>query len=417
VTIVALAGIAAVLAWTVQRPRQYRATVQVLVTPQAATSATSGLAILDESVDPTRTLQTAATMLTSPQAAAMTARQLGDGRSVAEVRSQVAVEPQGDTNAVGVTASAGSPQAALRLANVYTDAALRSRGAELRRQVAGRLAAIQGRARALGQPGSAVASALADQADALASMLHGHDPNFSLLQGAVPTPPRGKSPTYKLAVELLAALGAAVGVGLVAEAFNRRVRDEQELTGVTSLGVLARVPLDRHDRDAASVATEALGALQIHLETPAGQTRTVLITSPSRGDGKSTVALALARALAAAERRVVVIDLDRSNGDLRRRLGVPGDHGPSPASGDAETVERVDSGADLVLIDAPPIGTAADALLLATRVDDVLLVVRPGHTTRRDLAITRQSLQQLAIVPTGLILVGARPIARTHIRR
>jgi Mrp family chromosome partitioning ATPase len=80
-------------------------------------------------------------------------------------------------------------------------------------------------------------------------------------------------------------------------------------------------------------------------------------------------------------------------------------------------VERVDSGADLVLIDAPPIGTAADALLLATRVDDVLLVVRPGHTTRRDLAITRQSLQQLAIVPTGLILVGARPIARTHIRR
>jgi hypothetical protein len=34
------------------------------------------------------------------------------------------------------------------------------------------------------------------------------------------------------------------------------------------------------------------------------------------------------------------------------------------------------------------------------------MVVRPGHTDRRELALAQETLQQLGIVPTGLILVG-----------
>ena len=443
VSTVALIGVAVAITWTTQRPHHFQATAQVLVTPQSAAAATSGLPILTESVDPTRTLKTAATMLTSQQAAAVTVRRLHNGLSVAAVRSQLTVEPQGDTNVVGVTATASSRPAALELANVYTEAALRIRRDTLRRQVADALAAVQARAKSLGGSRSAAGSTLADQAGTLRTILQGPDPNFALLQAAVPTAPRGKSPTYKLVVRVLSALALAVAVALVVEQFNHAVRDEEDVTRAAPLPVLARIPVDRHRRDEPGVspgATDALRTLQIQLETRAGEPHTILITSPSEGDGKTTIALALARNLVAAGRTVVLLDFDLRKGDLGQRLPMRRAAQPLTASDDADIAQalaRVDGAdnlrvlsathlgahedsrrlreivecvrplADFILIDTPPITQVADALLLAAHVDEVLLIARLGHTDRRDLAAARLSLQQLAIVPTGLILVGA----------
>jgi Mrp family chromosome partitioning ATPase len=454
VSIVALIAVAVAVAWTTQRAHHYEATAQILVSPQTADAATSGLPILSASVDPTRTLQTAATMMTSPQSAAMAIKQLNTGQSVAEVRAQVTVEPEGDADIVGVTASTSSRQAALKLANVYANAALLSRRDTLRRQVADKLAAVQAREKALGDPNSPAASTLAGQASTLRSILQGPDPNFSLLQAAVPTAPSGKSTTYKLAIGVLSALALAVAVALVVERFDRRVRDEDELTALAPLAVLARVPSHRHHRGQPIVpagATEALHALQIQLEARAGDTHTVVITSPSQGDGKTTIALALAHTLAAADQQIVLLDLDLRKADLGQRQRVrsdlltmldddsieqalvPVDGVPNlrvlsaPAAGVPETiiqdysrrlpeiVERVRPYGRFIVIDTPPIGHVADALLLAARADDVLLVARPGHTDRRDLAAAQQSLQQLRIAPTGLIVVGAtRRVRRYH---
>jgi Mrp family chromosome partitioning ATPase len=193
-------------------------------------------------------------------------------------------------------------------------------------------------------------------------------------------------------------------------------------------------------------------ALQLQLEARASDTHTVVITSASPGDGKTTIALALAHTLAAADRPVVLLDFDLRKGDLGQRLRlrsdpqallrddggieqalVPVDGLPNlrvlavPPASNTETiiqgysrrlpeiVERARPYGHFILIDTPPIGQVADALLLATRADDVLLVARPGHTDRRDLAVVRQSLQQLAIAPTGLIVVGpTRRVRRYH---
>jgi hypothetical protein len=44
--------------------------------------------------------------------------------------------------------------------------------------------------------------------------------------------------------------------------------------------------------------------------------------------------------------------------------------------------------------------------------DDVLLVARPGNTHRKDLRITRELLEHVSVVPTGMVIVGS--VGPTH---
>jgi Mrp family chromosome partitioning ATPase len=450
VAIVTLVTVAIAVAWTLSRTPDYQTTAQVLVTPQADDPATAGLPILTESVDPTRTLQTAATMLSTPRAAQLAAQRLGGGRTADGVRQAVTVEPQGNSNIIAFTASAQDAQEAARLADAYALAALSTRRSSLQSQVADKLDSVQARERALDDPNSNAAATLADQASTLQSIRDGQDPNFSLLQAApVPAAASGTSNVLVLVLGVLVGFALGVAAALALEQVDRRVRDDDELTELTSLPVLARVPVDRRHRpDGAAPpagATEALRALQIQLEARGrGRgSRVVVITSASEGDGKTTTALALAQTLVSAGRRVVLLDFDLRKSEIGERLGVRSDllrmlrqdgslddvlvpaEGTrnlrvlsAPPVSDAgalfqaysrrlpDLIEQARVDADVILIDTPPLGRVADALRLAARADDLLLVARLGHTDRRELALAQETLHQLAIVPTGLVVLG-----------
>lgn len=66
--------------------------------------------------------------------------------------------------------------------------------------------------------------------------------------------------------------------------------------------------------------------------------------------------------------------------------------------------------AELVILDAPPVGTVADAPVLATRVDGVLLVIRSGVTRRARAIEARDELERVGarIVGVALIEPGRR---------
>jgi capsular exopolysaccharide synthesis family protein len=445
---VTLVTIALAVGWNHTRTRDYQASAQILVTPQGDNSATAGLPILAESVDPTRTLTTASTMLTSPRAARLAAERLGHGATTEAVQEAVTVSPQGNANVVLATATAGSPETAAKIANAYADAALSVRRDTLHDQVETKLSGAQARLKALDAPDSAAAAALADEISTLQSIEEGQDPNFSLLQAATePAAASGKSTALIIVLSVFIGLALGIGAALALEQIDRRVRDEDELTETTSLPVLARIPVDRrHNEDAATPpagATEALRALQIQLEARGRNSRAVMVTSASEGDGKTTSTLALARTLVAAGRRVILLDFDLRKSEVGERLGVRSDllrmlrnDGDlddvlarvdgirnlrvlsAPPVGDAgalfqaysrripELIEQARAAADFVLIDTPPLGRVADALRIAARADDVLLVARPGNTDRRELALAQEMLDQLAIMPTGLVVVG-----------
>jgi MinD-like ATPase involved in chromosome partitioning or flagellar assembly len=71
-----------------------------------------------------------------------------------------------------------------------------------------------------------------------------------------------------------------------------------------------------------------------------------------------------------------------------------------------ELVRRAHEVADYVVIDTAPLGEVSDALRIASVVDDVLLVVRPGHTDRSHLERTREILENTGHRPSGLVVVG-----------
>jgi Mrp family chromosome partitioning ATPase len=62
--------------------------------------------------------------------------------------------------------------------------------------------------------------------------------------------------------------------------------------------------------------------------------------------------------------------------------------------------------ADYVVVDTAPVGEVSDALGVVEQVDDVLLVVRPGHTDRHSLEYTRDLLERSDARPTGIVLTG-----------
>jgi capsular exopolysaccharide synthesis family protein len=172
--------------------------------------------------------------------------------------------------------------------------------------------------------------------------------------------------------------------------------------------------------DPQGFAAERYRLLQLGLHALRGQgtLRTILITSPGAREGKSTVALNLAAALAEkGKESVLLLEADLRRPTLAHELGLSPASGLSeckrtelgllsviskveplgfyfvPAGGTvinpvellnsewfAQGVENLASCFDWVLIDSPPAIPVVDAVSLRDRADASLLVVRAGVT-------------------------------------
>ncbi len=150
--------------------------------------------------------------------------------------------------------------------------------------------------------------------------------------------------------------------------------------------------------------------------------RTLLVTSSVPGEGKTSVVANLGMVMAQNGRRVLLVDADLRRSHLHRVLGVPNltgltslllnevdlqgcivetdipnlyvlPSGPAPPNPSellgsqrmAQLIERLRSFADVVLFDVPPVLACADAMVLATKTDGVVLVI-DSHSTRRGAA-------------------------------
>jgi capsular exopolysaccharide synthesis family protein len=165
--------------------------------------------------------------------------------------------------------------------------------------------------------------------------------------------------------------------------------------------------------------------------------RSVGVTSSSPGDGKSTTTSNLATAFAQQGLRVLVIDCDLRRGSLHKLLNVPrspglthaiaaggdlsdvvkptavenlfvvtaGIHPPNPSEllGSArmrDLLGQAHREYDLVLIDTPPVLAAADASIIASMVDGMIMVIRIGATTR---SAARTAQERLTLVGSRII--------------
>jgi polysaccharide biosynthesis transport protein len=254
----------------------------------------------------------------------------------------------------------------------------------------------------------------------------------------------------------------AVGAALLSDMLDDTIRDPDHVARVLKTHVIGNLPAVKswkrqlgpismygaapragHGDQTLTNYEEAIRTLRnsILLADFDRHLRSVLLTSASPSEGKSTVAAHLAVTHAKQQRKTLLID-----GDLRRpsvhrlfqisnRFGlsnvllggvdwragvVKGDGelqldllpaGPSSrrapdliGSRLAEILEEATSEYDLVILDAPPLLGFAEPLQMATAVDGVVIVARAGDTSRKALAAVMSTLRRLRADVVGIVL-------------
>jgi Mrp family chromosome partitioning ATPase len=438
----------AVAAVTVLRAgRTYQASASVLVSPipQADTSYTAfvGLGVILDTGDPARTLQTALALINTDQSAAATAQAMGPGWTPQRVQKAVTVTPLGQSNVLAITASGSSASEAANLANAYANSATALRGSIVQHNISQQLAGLEARAGALrpGAPGTL--PQLADLSTRIAELrtakAHGGDPTLSFSQSAVaPTSPAGTSRVLILLLSLIGGFALASVAALGLEFFSRPVRDAEELSAVFPLPVLATIPRIRHRGDEplspwllSPPVFEQVRMLRVQLELgSSGDSSVIMVTSASSGDGKTTLAAALAAAFSESGRDVILMDLDLRKPSLARVLSLETPRNavtplPVPslprvklltlpvASSLDDLMDRLPAilaearrAVRFVIVDTAPVGEVSETLRIAAMCDSVVFAARLRHTDRRRLATARDLLSRAGSVPAGLVVVG-----------
>lgn len=452
VVLVAVATFAGALVYVMHRAPKYQADVHVLFTPLASGDGAQGLPLVVASADPTRDAQTAVTLLGGPRAAALAASRLGGGWSAPQVTQATSIVQTGQSNIIAVEGQAGSPVAAMRLATTFAQASLDVRRAQLRADAL----TVSPTVPAHPGPNDVAGQARRSEIDLV---LAGADPNFSL-QGLAGSP--SSTATPGAAIVLLADLGGVV-LGIVAailfDIFSTRVRDGEELQELYPVPVLGYLPRpsmrERPTFGKQVVSNELMAPAQLLASRLVGSPRAgpvLLATGASPGDGATTSALQLARALIAAGQEVLFIDGDLRTADATRRLGVDehrlglmevlageatltecltwapalpelqllpagqpmrsGGGADWTSAGLARQLGRVIREArglvDYVLVDTAPLARQSDWVSVIPDVDEILVIARPGHTRRAEFVTLRDLLDASRSSGVNLVVVGER---------
>jgi capsular exopolysaccharide synthesis family protein len=198
--------------------------------------------------------------------------------------------------------------------------------------------------------------------------------------------------------------------------------------------------------DARSAAAEAFRTLRTNIQFASldNSLQLISITSTGVDDGKSLVAANLAVTMAQAEQRVILVDGDLRRPALHTIFGLNNENGltsmlfasegtPAPlqdtgisglqllASGPlpprpadilgsrrmGEILQSLRAVADVVIIDTPPLLAVSDAVVLAPRVDGVMLVLQAGKTRREHAKQARAILEKAKANIVGVVLNGA----------
>jgi Mrp family chromosome partitioning ATPase len=454
VALVTLASFLAALAWTVVRTPSYEATSTLLASPLPATNeAFIGIDVLRESADPTRTIQTAAAVLDTREAAVRTAAVTGRGTTAADVRKKVAIKPEGQTNVIDVTAKADSAEGAARLANAYVTSALALRKERIRQQVTVAVADLERQLKVV-PADSTVGIDLRARLQQLTAVRDGTDPTLSVDQPASPPDASSVVPaSVLLIISLLIGLVVGTGVAVWADSTRRRGATHGELVATYPLPLLAHVPrpvrggvLRQADSSPEAPTPEAAEAYRSVLTQLHRRERsTLLVTSASADDGKTHVAVGIAMVAAASGLRVALVDFDLRKPAIGEILGIPENQRAQAAHlgragsklvpidsapglsvlafrdepltslglemglrGAPALLEELGDLFDVVVVDTPPLGEVSDALRMVPRADDVLIVARPDHTSLAAFARMRDLLERSGHPASGMVVVGGR---------
>lgn len=280
-----------------------------------------------------------------------------------------------------------------------------------------------------------------------------------LANAVLPSSPSSPRPLRYIFFGGIAGLTVGYILALIRNQYDTRIRTAADIEKLTDAAVLGVLP--EHDSlvrgarvEQPFIVREAIRKLRtnlqfINIDQPP---RCLVVTSAQPGEGKSTVAVSIAQALAASGEKVIVID-----GDLRRpvqhkawnvsgRLGLSQVLASKVALEDALHVDQTTGVALLpagqippnpsellgsqrmkellrflrqeyfVIVDAPPILAVTDSLLLAKSTDGIIMVTKAGKTRNEQVKSALANVKKIEAKILGVVLNAASTRRLSQIR-
>lgn len=273
-------------------------------------------------------------------------------------------------------------------------------------------------------------------------------PDVTVLDSAVAplAPTRNRAPTVLL-MAILGGLGVAVGLAMLLDALDPKIRYPEQVTGELGLSIAGAIPLfpkggvNSRSPEQISQLVESIRSVRMHIQNAAGTPVSVAVSSPSPGDGKSFVAANLAMSFSDAGFRTVLVDADTRRGLLHEMFELPMGPGLTEylcQSADIAAIIRptnhsrlsiVSSGKrqrrspelltspalsalaaelrdryEVVLFDTPPLAAGIDAYAVAAAAQNMMLVLRVGKTERRMASAKLEVMDRLPVRVLGAVL-------------
>jgi len=458
----------AAYAFSTRQTDLYSSQAEVYVNKQNLASAITGIEDSSLLADPARVAETQANLAQTPTVARRTLATLHvENLTPDQLLDETSVAPKGNSDLLTISVRNADPRLAVRLAGEYArqfvafraeldTASVRKAQEEVQRKLA--------ELRRRGQGNSSLYRSLEEKDQELATLQTLSTERVSIVRDAdeavhvAPRPVRD----------------GGVGLAFAIDAVDTRIRSAGGIGEQLRLPLLARVPPPPRRLAKASLLVTLAQPGGAHAETYRmlrtnlqftlldSNARSLLVTSATPGEGKSTTAANLAVVLARGGKHVALVDLDLRRPYLARFFGMPTALGVSDVAlgriSLEEALQPIDLGArsngmngsdseigslsvlvsgpippnpgefagsrrlaaivdelrarfEIVLIDSPPLLGVGDAMTLSSDVDAIVLVTRLNVVRKPMLAEVRRLLDSSPAPTLGVVVTGADPKA------
>ncbi|HEX5307725.1 MAG TPA: polysaccharide biosynthesis tyrosine autokinase [Solirubrobacteraceae bacterium] len=441
---------------SLRSPKQYSSTAQLLFREPGFAQALFGNGLFQSNgpEEPQRTTQTNIDVVTSLSVAAKARSELGSNDSPESLAKSVSVTPSSNANIANIQATRSSPGGAAALANAFANGYISYRRETDRALVAQAEELVS---QSLSHAAAAERPKLEESLRQLRVLRSLQTGNGEVIAYARPdSAPVSPKPTRDALLGGVLGLLLGCALALLVDYLDRRLKTMEDLErAYGGYPVIASIP---HVDGVASDGFAAEGAVgeayrilreNLRFFDPRGEACCFLITSAEEGEGKSTVAVNLAMALAAVGRRALLVEADMRRPAAAAQLGVrsrvhglsdllisndsvedciasaavdpnlavlpSGTMPPNPADllsagRMSEILASVREAADVVIIDSPPLLPVADTrvLIRMPEIDGVVVVGRAGVSQRDRVRAARRILDQSGRKIFGLVVTGLK---------
>lgn len=472
---------ATVLATSLLLTPMYQSAAEIMQRRSGLDKILLGQDLFQQNFQPERDMQTAAELVTSPEVSTAVGNDLGGRLNGKSPASMVSVGVVKKADILAITATDADPEIAAAVANSFAVQYIAWRQRVDLSSLQKARAPIE--AQLLATPEDQQASAnyrvLRDKLENLKLLESMQNGNFELVMTATSSSsPVSPNPVKNGLMALVLSLFAGVSGAIIANHFDTRIRHTDEIERMIDKPILSSIPKPGSSNaghlvtvdQPAGASSEAFRLLRTNLSyiEPDKEIKSILVTSPEAGEGKTSTVANLAITMSRNGQKVIVLDSDLRRPMLSEYMGLSNAFGLTNAvSGNTtlrESLQMIDAKdlaisvandrvpdqdeytsslngvkpiycattgplppnpgeiaasekmtqliaeaseySDIVLVDSPPLGVVGDAASLATKVDGVILVMSMGRTRKQSLKTIRHFMENVPCNVLGIVLTN-----------